>query len=173
MVLGVDNKVEAMLLVVLHNVLSIQRVVEMAKVVYGLGFSTFIVSKASGAAAQSGVPEAQKLALKRSKNFICLSDLSEVLELFSPSEVYIFVPKDYSQEEFSPLEVVEKIRGGHRVALVFGGLEPGLSRKEIELGRAVTLPHVSSDVGPVGTAAIALYEIIKAIGFQRVKDQPP
>lgn len=151
-------------LVVLHNVLSIQRVVEMAKVVYGMGFTTFIVSKAAGAAAQTGVPEAQKMALKRGKNFLYLSDLPDVMELFSPKSVYLFVPKGYGKGLFSPEEVIDEISRGHRVVLIFGGLDPGLSKKELELGKAVCLPYVDSDLGPIGNAAVALYELKKYYG---------
>ena len=56
--------------VVLHNVHSASKTIETAQVVYGLGFSNFVVSKAEGSAAQAGVPDANRLAMKMKCNFM-------------------------------------------------------------------------------------------------------
>jgi len=144
-------------LVVLHNVYSVQRVVELARVAYGLGFSTLVVSRAQGAAAQSGVPEAQKLALKKGRNLFYVADLPDVLELFKPDLALMFVPREYAERAFDAGEVARAVAEGRRVALVFGGSEPGLSRRELDMGVAVYLEGADDDLGAVGTAAIALY----------------
>ncbi len=153
-------------IVVLHNVYSVQRVIEMAKLVYGLGFDTLIVSKAQSAAAQSGVPDAQKLALKKNKNFFYLADLPDVLELFKPELVLMFVPKEYASEAYNPKQVIEVLNQGKNVVLVFGGSEPGLTKRELELGKPVFLEHVNEDIGPVGYASIALYELLKLLKLE-------
>ncbi|TET12892.1 MAG: hypothetical protein E3J82_03780, partial [Candidatus Thorarchaeota archaeon] len=67
--------------VVLHNVHSVSKVAETAQVVYGLGFSNFIVSKAEGSAAQTGVPDANRFAVKMKSNFMVMPDLRDVLEV--------------------------------------------------------------------------------------------
>ena len=56
--------------VVLHNVHSASKTSETAQVVYGLGFPNFVVSKAEGSAAQSGVPDANRLAIRMKQNFM-------------------------------------------------------------------------------------------------------
>ena len=155
-------KVVNKLLVVLHNVYSVQRVVELAKVVYGLGFNTLIVSRAHGAAAQSGVPEAQKIALRKSKNFFYVSDLADVIEIFNPALLLLFVPKDYAEEKFDVVRVVSLLRKGEVIALVFGGAEPGLSKKELEMGKPTYIEGVEEDIGSTGLAAIALYMLRRA-----------
>jgi len=151
------------LLVVLHNVYSVQKVVELAKVVYGLGFNTLVVSKAHGAAAQSGVPEAQKLALKKSKNFFFVSDLADVIEIFNPALLLLFVPKEYAQNKFDAVQVAGSLKRGDIVALIFGGADPGLSKRELELGVATYIEGVGEDIGSTGLAAIALYLLKQAL----------
>ncbi|MEM0042692.1 MAG: RecB-family nuclease [Thermofilaceae archaeon] len=138
---------------VLHNAYSQQRVVEAARVVYGLGYHVFIVTKASGSAAQAGVPEAQKLALKMGRTFMCLPDLPDAIEVLKPNMVLLFVPKKYAQKPLS--EVVNTAAG--RLLAVFGGSDPGLSKKELEMGIAVYPDGIEEDVGSTGMVAIALY----------------
>ncbi len=150
-------------MVVLHNVQSVQRVVETAKVTYGLGFKNFIVSKAAGSAAQSGVPEAQRLALKLKRNFFYLADLPEVLDVFKPELTLMFVPRPYGEEEYNPIKVLETLEKG-AVVLVFGGAEPGLSRRELDLGTPTYVPLVGEDIGVSGLAAIVLYKLLETAG---------
>lgn len=132
----------------------------MAKLVYGLGFDTLVVSKAQSAAAQSGVPEAQKIALKKSKNFFYLSDIPDVLELFKPEMVLLFVPQEYASSVYDPNEVLKTLEKGN-VIMIFGGSEPGLTKRELEYGKAVFIEKIKEDIGPIAYASIALYELIK------------
>lgn len=143
----------AEILPVLHNVYSQQRVVEAARVVYGLGFRTFIVTKASSSAAQTGVPEAQKMALKTGRTFIYLPDLPDAIEVLKPDKVLLFLPKKYAQLPLS--EVVKNVSG--RLLAVFGGSDPGLSKRELELGIAAYPDGVEEDVGSIGMVAITLF----------------
>jgi len=142
----------------LHNVYSPQKVLEAARLVYGLGYRNLVVTKASGAAAQAGVPEAQKIALKRGTNLFYLADLDDALELFKPARVYLFVPEGYAEREFVPRVVREEAESS-RVLLVFGGAEPGLSKREMEMGVPVYLPGLSEH-STVGTLAVALYLLV-------------
>ena len=146
--------------VVLHNVFSVYRVLEMARLVYGLGFKTFIVTKASGAAAHEGVPQASRLAIKTNRNFFYLADLNDFIELFKPDKAYLFVPKTYARDAFNFDEVIELLRDGKNIALVFGGGEPGLSRRDMEMGEAVYIAHIKDDLGAVPLASIVLYELL-------------
>ena len=141
---------------VLHWVFSQQKVVEAARTVYGLGYNVFVVTKASGSAAQVGVPEAQKLAMKLGKGFFYLPDLPDAVEVFEPSLVILLVPPKYAEATLDP----DEIKNAHgKVMVVVGGAEPGLSKRELELGKAVTIEGFQDDVGSIGTLAIALYMI--------------
>lgn len=140
---------------VLHNAYSTQRLIESARTVYGLNFKLFIVTKASGSAAQVGVPEVQKLAMKMGKSFAFLPDLPDAIEILKPDKIILIVPKRYAST--SLVEVLKEATG--RVMIVFGGSEPGLSKKELELGIPAYIEGVEEDLGPVGFLAIILYEI--------------
>lgn len=157
------------LMVVLHNVQSVQRVVETAKVTYGLGFKNLIVSKAAGSAAQSGVPEAQRIALKLKRNFFYLADLPNVLEVFKPVLTLMFVSRPYGEEEYDASKVFKALEKGV-VALVFGGAEPGLSRRELDLGIPIYVPLVEGDIGVSGLVAIVLYKLLESSGGHPKED---
>lgn len=147
---------------VLHNVSSVTRCTDFVKVVRGLGFRNIVISRPQSAAAQSGVPSAQKHAIQDSLNFFVLHDLKDVLDVFSPDEIYVFAPRPYGKERFDPEEAAEYVRNGKKTLFIFGGSDPGLSRKELDVGKSVHI-HVPKDPGSTGTVAIALYDLARAI----------
>lgn len=148
------------LIPVLHNVNSAQRLSEVARAVYGLGYGVFVVTKAVGSAAQVGVPEVHKLAYRLGKNLLVLSDLQDAVELLQPKKVFAVMPSKYGGRDFE--EAVREAFGSlgpeDRVLLVFGGAEPGLSLRELKLGEPVSLEGIEEDIGAVAIAAIALYK---------------
>lgn len=146
-------------IVVLHNVFSSQKIVEAAKIVYGMGFKNFAVTKAQGSAAQIGVPEAHKLAIKRGMNFFYLQSIDDIAELFQPSKIYLFVAEGYAREKFNPEKIAEEAAKGV-IAIVFGGSEPGLSKKELEKGIPIYIENLKEHT-TIGMIAIALYLILK------------
>lgn len=150
------------LFVVLHNVHSIQRVKDMAKLAIGYGLKSLIVSKAEGAAAVSGIPEAQKIMYKEKKSLLCFPDVSDAIELLRPEEVYVFVPPRFAKDTYNPIEIANKLKEGKKILFVFGGSEPGLSKKEMDLGKTVSLDIVG-DIGPIGVAAVVLYQLKKLL----------
>jgi len=149
------------LFVVLHNVHSTQRIKDMAKLVTGFGLKSLIVSKAEGAAAISGIPEAQKIMYKEKRSLLCFPDLPDVIELLKPEEICVFVPRRFAKETYNPSKIAAQLKEGRKILFVFGGSEPGLSKREMDLGRTMSL-DVVDDIGPVGTAAIVLYELMKS-----------
>jgi len=150
------------LYVVIHNVYSITKLYEAARISYGMGVKTFIISKAVGSAAQEGVPDVQKLALKLNRNMLYLADLNDVIDVLKPDYVYVFVRKDRADQQFNPDEIAGYLIDGKKVVLVFGGAEPGLTRKEIEKGIPIYIDG-ADDVGSLGQISISLYEISKAL----------
>jgi len=147
---------------VIHNVFSVEVVKQFAKICYGLGFKTVVVSKPSGAAAQAGVPETQKLALKKGRALVVLSELEDVVEVIRPSLLIFVTPKKYAKESFDAERVISEAQKGI-VAIVFGGSELGISAKELGLGVPMHI-GVEDDLGPLGFAAIVLHAIAKSIG---------
>ena len=138
---------------VVHNVSSIQRVVDSARLAYSLGFKMVVVTKAYGGAAQSGVAEASKIALKQGRSLLVLPDLPDAIELLNPDTV-ILLSADYAKERVSPENL--PVAGG-RIMVVASGGEPDFSPAELRLGRPVYFDGVAGRLGTVAELALALY----------------
>ncbi len=137
------------IVVVLHNVGSVQRLLDAAKAVFAFNdVELLVVSKPYGAAAQMGVPEAQKMAFKRGKSFMVLPDLGDAVELLRPDKIYT-VSWDYGK----PAGTL-KTRG--RIMVIIGATDPGLTRKEALMGEPVYPVSSPAPLGPVAEAAIML-----------------
>ncbi len=148
--------------VALHNVQSVNRLVDTAQVVYGLGFPSLVVSKAEGSAAQTGIPDANKIAIKMNRSFMVLPDLSDVLELLEIKEPLLITSPMLSKEQIDFDALTERLIAGQRVLIVFSGCSSSFSRREMDMGRCYSIES-NFDIGPVGSAAIVLYELTKRI----------
>ena len=146
--------------VILHNVHSASKTIETAQVVYGLGFSNFIVSKAEGSAAQAGVPDANRLAMKMKKNFMVLPDIKDVLELLAMENPLLITSPVLTKERLDLKQLSERTKSGERIAIFLSGSSSSFSRKEMDLGECRSL-DAQVDIGPSGTAAIILYALVK------------
>ena len=144
--------------VVLHNVHAVSKVMETAQVVYGLGFLNFIVSKAEGSAAQTGVPESNRLAMKMKGSFAVLPDLSDVLEMLDVDRPIMITSPVLVKERVNPDAITKRIRNGERIVIVLSGSNSSFSRKEMDMGDCVSL-EARVDIGPAGSAAIVLHGI--------------
>jgi len=113
------------LMLIVHNVGSAQRLVDLVKAAYSINkVSLVIITRPYGAAAQSGIPDANRIAFRRGKGFIVLPELRDAIELIKPNLVYT-VSWDYGERVVpSKLNVVDG------TAVVVGATEPGLTREE-------------------------------------------
>ena len=145
--------------VVLHNVHSASKTVETAQVVYGLGFSNFVVSKAEGSAAQAGVPDANRLAMRMKQNFMVLPDIKDVLEVLNIEKPLLITSPVLTKERFDFGQLAERVKSGERIAIILSGSNSSFSRKEMDLGEPRSL-DARVDIGPSGSAAIILYSLI-------------
>lgn len=144
--------------VVLHNVHSASKTAETAQVVYGLGFSNFVVSKAEGSAAQAGVPEANRLAMKMKRNFMVLPDLKDVLEVLTIENPLLITSPVLTKERLDLNHLSERVKAEERIVIILSGSNSSFSRKEMDLGECRSL-DAQVDIGPAGTAAIILYAL--------------
>lgn len=142
--------------VVLHSVHAISKVLETAQVVYGLGYSNFIISKAEGSAAQTGVPDANRFALKMGRTFMVLPDLPDVIELLGVKTPFLIVSPKLTKDKVDFTELKQQCKSGDRLVIVISGSNSSFSRKEMDLGRCISL-NSEIDIGPAGTAAVILY----------------
>ena len=146
------------LIVQLHNFSSVNLCREFTKIALGLGAKNIIFSKAAGAGATTGVPIAQKMAHSKQANVLYLQDLPDTIELVAPDQIYLFIKRPFSKEIFKP-EVISKVYSeGKTVLLVFGGAEPGLSKKELDMGNPVYFDKLN-EIGCLGELSLSLYLI--------------
>ncbi len=147
--------------VVLHNVHSVSKVAETAQVVYGLGFPNFIVSKAEGSAAQTGVPDANRFAVKMKSSFMVMPDLRDVLEVLGVETPLLVTSPVLTKERVNFDTLAKKMRSGERTVIVLSGSNSSFSRKEMDLGECVSL-EARVDIGPAGTAAVILHRLLSS-----------
>ncbi len=139
-------------LIVLHNVNASSKCTEFVRIGSAFGFRTLIITQAQGSAAQNGIPSAQKLALKNKLNFLALYSVEDVIELFNPEQVVLIAPPPFGKENLSQ-GVIDEIKA-QKTVVVFGGNDPGLSRKDLDLGRTVQLSV--GDIGSIATLSLTL-----------------
>jgi len=140
---------------VIHNVSSVQRLVDMARLVYGLGFKVLVVTKAYGGAAQSGIPEAYRIAVKRGYSLIILPDLGDAISLLSPDTIYMVSAINPSQYT-GP---TKSLNLGERTMIVFNGGEGDFTPSEMKMGRTIYIEGLRERIGTIAEASLILYTI--------------
>jgi SpoU rRNA methylase family enzyme len=151
-------------IVVYHNVLSPKGCTDFVKIASGMGFKTLIITHAQGSAAQRGLPAAQKLALKNNVNFMSLLDIDDVKELFQPELVLVIAPVPYGEKNLT--EEFLKTIEDKRYVVVFGGNDPGLSRKDLEKGDEIIQIPVG-DLGSIGILTLGLALFTRKFKFNK------
>jgi len=146
--------------IVLHNTHAVSKVIDTAQVVYGLGFDNFIISKAEGSAAQTGVPEANKLAMKMNRRFMVLPDLKDVIELLDIEKPLLITSPVLTKERIDLNSLKSSLNSKDRLVLVVSGSNSSFSRKEMDLGECTSL-DAKIDIGPSGTIAVILYGLLE------------
>jgi len=125
-----------------------------------MGCSTVVISKAMGAAAQSGVPEAQKVVFKSGRNMIVVADIPDVVELLEPEKLIFITRSEHNTPAIDFNDILKLVKGQKSVILMFPGSEPGFSLREIEYGEAYSLPFVERPgLSPIAMLAICLFEL--------------
>lgn len=144
---------------VLHNTSSVQKLVDMAKVVLSLGMDVLVTTKVYGAAAQSGIAEAYRLLLKSGKGLVVLPELSDVAEVYRGFQV-LLVDKEHAQDLIDPLsDDVTKL--GENVLLVFNGSDSPFTPQELSLGRPIYIRGLSYRAGSSAEASLLLYSLMR------------
>jgi SpoU rRNA methylase family enzyme len=137
--------------IALHNTFSSKQVEEFAKIVFGFGVDTIVITKATGSAAQSGVPVAHKLACKLGKNVLFFEDLDDAIEVLRPEKVILIGNKGTCDKEIDFNSI------GKNDLVVFCGASTGFTKLELEKGGCAYI--VENEVGAIGGVAIFLYKM--------------
>ncbi len=112
------------MLVIFHNFASQIKLEEMARTALAYGADLIVVSKASGMAAQTGIPTVSRLVFEKGGKMLVTHSLEEALEILKPSEVYLIT--NLAEEALKKEEVKPE------AAYVFFGNYP--VKKEETLG---------------------------------------
>lgn len=141
----------------LHNISSIQRMIDFVKLSIAIGASRIVITRAYGAAAQHGIGEVGRLAYKAGVSLIVLPDLGDAVDLLKPDHTLI-ITREHAAEAISPSRRPD-LNG--RVLVAFNGGDPDFSKQEAALGMPVYIEGVTGRLGPVGEAALVLYTLIR------------
>jgi len=140
-------------ILVLHAPTSPHMVVEFVKtsaLMRDLGNLVVVITRPGGLAAQSGVPEAWRHAHKSGLPIAILPDLVDAVELYRPSEIYVF-SRNREWVDFHEVSIKETSM------IVFPSGEQPLGKEGIERARYVGFPEFSRDPGPIQNLALVLY----------------
>jgi SpoU rRNA methylase family enzyme len=118
-----------------------------------------VVSKAEGSAAQAGVPDANRLAMRMKQNFMVLPDIKDVLEVLNIEKPLLVTSPVLTKERLDLDQLAERVHSGERIAIMLSGSNSSFSRKEMDLGEPRSL-DARVDIGPSGSAAIILYALL-------------
>ncbi|MCY0867961.1 MAG: RecB-family nuclease [Desulfurococcus sp.] len=137
---------------------SIQKLMDFIKAVYTSSILVPVVVKPIGAAAQIGVPEAHKLAIKLGRPFIVLPEVRDLRGVLGCERVV------YVSEAGREVGVEELIAGSVRTALLLGSGDQEPSGREIE-GLEIAWPRgVPKGMPVTALAGILVYEILRIKG---------
>ncbi len=150
------------LLPVLHNVTSVHRVLEFVRLCISFNCSNIVITRPTGAAAQQGVPEAFKIALKEGANIILLGELKDLKEITSIDDMYLLT----SEEEGEPIEdavneIVRALKDGKKVSIAVQGQDLPFLPREKQLGTCVKVLEKRAPATSLCT--ILLWELSKKI----------
>ena len=147
-------------ILVIYDVSSAQRLIDTARLAYGMGLRQVVAVKVYGAAASSGVPEVNRLALKLGHGFAVLPSLRDFVELYQPRRIVV-VSREYG-EPVEAKEIAAKLHAEEGVsALILGGIDPAPGKEAASIGEALYLRGAETRLGPVAEAAIILHELLK------------
>ena len=150
------------LMMAFHNSHSRMAVKLFADTCIGLSCNNVIFSKITASAASIGIPDAQKTILNAGGNLLFFSDVKNILDALQPYKIYLLVSRKYGERSIPFNEIVSDLKVG-KVLVVVGGTSPGLTRKELDLGKCIFAEEVTTDINPIALTALFLGGLNKVI----------
>ncbi|MHA2203953.1 MAG: RecB-family nuclease [Candidatus Hodarchaeales archaeon] len=143
------------LLMVFHNSHSRKAVKFFADTCIGLSCKNIVFSKITASAASIGIPDAQKTIFNAGGNLLFFSDIENILEALHPQKVYLLVSRRYGERPIPFTEIITDLKAG-KVLIIVGGTSPGLTRKELDLGKCIFVEEVNTNINPIALTALFL-----------------
>ena len=143
----------------LHNITSSQKLIDFSKLAFNIKYIKYlIITKAGGTAAQSGIPEVNKIAFKLNKPFLVLPELKDAIELLQPDITLLI-----SQYAEKPLDFL-KLEKYKKIFVVFSGLEgSGFNKIEQSLGEHVKVLEEVPELGAISLASFFLCKYLTVV----------
>ena len=136
--------------VVMNNTASANRVMETIKIARAYGVSTVYFTRVYGAAAQSGIPEAFKYAIKHGITIAVFPELRDLAEI-AKGELLLLTPNG------RPLEAEPETN----FYLVIDGSDSGFEPLEAKLGKKVSITGIPKGLPATAMLAIALHSLAR------------
>ncbi len=146
--------------VILYNVTSVHRVIEIAKICSSFSCKNMIIIRPTGAAAQQGVPEAFKICLREGISLSILSELKDVIEIFNIGKLY-FLTTEQEGKKISDIvnEIVKVLNSGQKIGIVIHGQDLLFLPRELQLGEPIKI--LDRNVPSTALLSIMLWELLK------------
>jgi SpoU rRNA methylase family enzyme len=148
-----------LLITLIHNSYSSVKLVDAARVCLLFDSDLIVISKATSSAAQTGVPEVEKLAFKRGGKVLYVPDLIDAIELLGPDKFYMVVPKRLGKEKLDFNLLKEELSSDLKVMIGVSGGHTSFSLKELENGYPVYIDDIDENLSPSAVFAIILYSL--------------
>ncbi len=134
---------------VIHNVSSVPKMLEYARIAIGYGFKTVAYSRVFGAAAQQGIGEVFKMSLRHNASIIILPDISDVMDLLRPDTALFISRPGKGSVRFS----ADLVKG--RTIIVVNGSDLPFVEEEVR-GRGLLVHVEDVDIGSLGQFVLLL-----------------
>ncbi len=147
-----------MFVFIVHNIYSNVKLNEVIDVYLSFPIvDLLVISKASSAAAQTGVPEAEKRAYLRGRRILYLPDLTDVREVLKLDKLYLIVPYKIPSTPLDFERLAEEIKS-IRIGIAIPAGDSTFTARELELGEPVNI-GVDEILPPAAYAGIILYSV--------------
>jgi SpoU rRNA methylase family enzyme len=147
------------MILVLHAPTSPHVVIEFVKtssILRDLRDIVVVITRPGGLAAQSGIPEAWRHAHKSGLPIAVLPELSDAVEIYRPSEIYIF-SRSRDWIDFNGVEI------GRDIMIVFPSGEQPVGKEGVERAKYAGFPEFSRDPGPIQNLTLVLYRYARRV----------
>ena len=135
-----------------NSISSQQRLIDVAKVVTAiedLKVSSLVISRPTGMAAQSGIPEVSKIMYKAGKTLIVLPSLKDAVELLKPDLILIY----FESPDSAYLDSIDLLNIA-KLMFVVDGSDFGPTTNELGLGQLVRFRGFKKQLPPAPAIAV-------------------
>ena len=146
-----------LLILDLHAPASPHLVIEFIKLISASIYKNHIlpvITRPTGLAAQSGIPEAWRYAYKNSISLAILPEIRDVIEIYRPDETYIF----YKSQDSINIEELAPKPTAKTILIILPSGEQSITKEELLLGAKIFTKLFTKEINPL--TAIGLIHLI-------------